>query len=241
MLRRQPGPRQGQFGVSLVGLMVGMAISLLAILGALSLHKTASRTLFGTGGLVVSAQQDGQLASGLLTAQMALQGAGFGVAGAASNTQLLLLTGASFDGETFKLLGTKASINATAQAGNAVVWVHNPGLSADAGQHRCLALLSNPDTKAFYLLQSNGACQPLATQWDQITWKRQTLVSDHLMSQAVALSVRNASACWPYGAVPETIAKIAPPAASVSVALSYASSVTGSGNTYTSCLANLSS
>lgn len=232
---------QRQQGVSLVGLMVGMAISLLAILGALSLHETASRTLFGAGGLVVSANQDGQLASGLLTAQIALQGAGFGLATPAANSQLLLLTGASFDGETFKLLGTRATINATAQAGNAVVWVHNPGLSADATQHRCLALLSDPESRAFYLLQSNGACQPLAAQWNQVTWKRQTLVSTGLMSQAVALSVRNASACWPYGAVPEAIAKIAPPSASVSVSLSYASSVTGSGNTYTSCLANLSS
>nr|WP_316639305.1 hypothetical protein [uncultured Roseateles sp.] len=234
------GRQQGQLGMSLVGLMVGMAISLLAILGALSLHKTASRTLFGAGGLVVSANQDGQLASGLLSAQIALQGAGFGVGAAASNSQLLLLSGASFDGETFKLLGTKATINATAQTGNAVVWVQNPGLSADASQHRCMALLSSSETKALYLLQSNGACQPLATQWNLITWKRQTLVGDLVLSQAVALSVRNAGACWPYGAVPETIAKIAPPSAPVSVALSYASSVTGSSNTYTSCLANLS-
>ncbi|MBT9501251.1 MAG: hypothetical protein IV092_08400 [Burkholderiaceae bacterium] len=235
------GRQQGQQGMSLVGLMVGMAISLLAILGALSLHKTASRTLFGAGGLVVSANQDGQLASGLLTAQIALQGAGFGLAAPAANSQLLLLTGASFDSETFKLLGTKADINATAQDGNAVVWVQNPGLSADAGQHRCMALLSEPETKAFYLLQSNGACQPLANQWSQITWKRQTLVGAGLLGQPVGLSALNAGACWPYGALPEAIAKIAPPSAAVSVSLSYASSVTGSGNTYTSCLANLSS
>lgn len=228
-------------GLSLVSLMVGMAISMFAVLGALALYRSTTQTVFGEGGLVRSSLQDGQLASGLLSAQIALQGAGYGITTPATGTHLLLLSNALLNPDTLVLSGTVAVVGAAVKAGNAIVWVANPGLSANSADHRCQGLVSDASTKALYMIQSSGACSPLTTKWNTITWLRRTLVDANVQAQAVTLSVQNASNCWPYGAVPKTISSYDPPAASVMVKLGYSGSVTGASNTYTSCLANLSS
>ncbi|MCV2355817.1 hypothetical protein LNV09_16870 [Paucibacter sp. B2R-40] len=230
-----------QSGLSLVSLMVGMAISMFAVLGALALYRSTTQTVFGTDGLVRSSLQDGQLASGLLSAQIALQGAGYGITTPATGTHLLLLSNASLNPNTLVLSGTVVAIGAAVKTGNALVWIANPGLSASSADYRCLGLVSDPSTRALYMIQSSGACDPLATQWSKITWLRRTLVDADVQAQAVTLSVQNASNCWPYGAVPKTISSFDPPAASVMVKLAYSGSVQGASNTYTSCLANLSS
>ncbi|WP_263571495.1 PilW family protein [Roseateles oligotrophus] len=227
--------------MSLISLMVGMAISMFAVLGALALYRSTTQTVFGDGGLVRSSLQDGQLASGLLSAQITLQGAGYGITTPATGTHMLLLSNALLNPDTLVLSGTVVAINATAKSGNALVWISNPGLSANSADYRCLGLVSDTSTKALYMIQSSGACSPLTTQWSTITWLRRTLVDANVQAQAVTLSAQNASNCWPYGAVPKTISSFDPPAASVMVKLGYSGSVTGASNTYTSCLANLSS
>jgi Tfp pilus assembly protein PilW len=232
---------RAQAGLSLISLMVGMAIAMFAVLGALALYRSTSQTVFGDGGLVRSSLQDGQLATGLLSAQIALQGAGYGIASPASGTHLLLLSNALLNEDTLVLSGTVLPIGSAPKSGNAIVWISNPGLSASSADYRCMGLVSDASTKALYMIQSSGACQPLNTQWNTITWLRRTLVDANVQAQAVTLSVQNASNCWPFGAVPETISKFSPPLASVMVKLGYSGSVTGTSNTYTSCLANLSS
>ena len=154
---------------------------------------------------------------------------------------MLLLSGALLNPDTLVLSGTVVAVGAAAATGNALVWIANPGLAASSADHRCLGLVSDSSTKALYLIQSSGACTPLTTQWNTITWLRRTLVEANVQAQAVTLSVQNASNCWPYGAVPKAISNYEPPAASVMVKLGYSGSVTGVSNTYTSCLANLSS
>ncbi|MFY7863820.1 PilW family protein [Roseateles sp.] len=233
--------RHRQAGLSLISLMVGMVISLMAVLGALALYRSTTQTVFGDGGLVRSSMQDGQLASGLLSAQIALQGAGFGLAAPSSGTHFLLLTNALLNPDALTLSGTPVSITAAAKTGNAVVWISNPNVAANSADYRCSGLVSDPSTRALYLIQSSGACSPLLTQWDKITWLRRTLVESSVLTQAVSLTVQKDSACWPFGAVPQAISKMAAPTASVMVKIGYGSSVTGSSNTYTSCLANLSS
>ncbi len=240
-MRRRTFAAHAQTGLSLVSLMVGMAISMFAVLGALALYRSTTQTVFGEGGLVRSSLQDGQLASGLLSAQIALQGAGYGITAPASGTHLLLLSNALLNPDSLTLTGTVVPIGAAAKSGNALVWVANPGLSANSADYRCLGLVSDATTRAFYMIQSSAACQPLTTQWNKITWLRRTLVDANVQAQPVTLGVQNASNCWPYGAVPKTISSFDPPAASVMVRLGYSGSVTGASNTYSSCLANLSS
>lgn len=238
-----PSPQQRllQSGLSLISLMVGMVISMMAVLGALALYRSTTQTVFGDGGLVRNSVQDGQLASGLLSAQIALQGAGYGLPTPSTGSHFLLLTNALLNPDALTLNGTILNVTAAAQNGNAVVWINNPNLSANGADYRCSGLVSDPSTRALYLIQSSGACNPLTTQWNKITWLRRTLIESGVLAQAVTLSVQKDSACWPFGAVPQAISKVAPPSASVTVRLGYGSSVTGSSNTYTSCLANLSS
>jgi len=219
--------------------MKSRIILLLAVLGALALYRSTTQSLYGDGGLVRSSIQDGQLASGLLSAQIALQAAGYGISGPSSGIHLLLIRNAVLNTSTGRLDGTVVNMSGVAQSGNALVWVQNPNLSANSSAYTCNALLSDSGSKAFYLLQASTGCHPLASNWKTITWTSRALVEGQVMSQAVNLSARNASNCWPYGAVPEAISKLSAPAASVSVTLSYSSSVSGSSNTYTSCLANL--
>ncbi|MEJ6004115.1 hypothetical protein WG899_01030 [Paucibacter sp. AS339] len=233
--------RQHQSGLSLVSLMVGMVISMMAVLGALALYRSTAQTVFGDSGLVRNSVQDGQLASGLLSAQIGLQGAGYGLTLPTTGTHFFLLSNALLNPDTLTLSGTVVNITAAAQSGNAVVWISNPNQSANTADYRCSGLVSDASTRAFYLIQSSGACNPLSTQWSKITWLRRTLVESSVLTQAVTLSVQKDSSCWPYGAVPQTISKVAAPTASVMIKIGYGSSVTGSSNTYTSCLANLSS
>jgi len=234
-------PRFLQSGLSLISLMVGMVISMMAVLGALALYRSTTQTVFGDGGLVRNSVQDGQLASGLLSAQIALQGAGYGLASPSTGSHFLLLTNALLNPDAMTLSGTVVNVTAAAQNGNALVWISNPNQSANSADYRCSGLVSDPSTRALYLIQSSGACNPLTTQWSKITWLRRTLIESSVLAQAVTLSVQKDSACWPFGAVPQAISKVAAPSASVTVRLGYGSSVTGSSNTYTSCLANLSS
>ncbi|MCV2348508.1 PilW family protein [Paucibacter sp. Y2R2-4] len=234
-------PRFLQSGLSLISLMVGMVISMMAVLGALALYRSTTQTVFGDGGLVRNSVQDGQLASGLLSAQIALQGAGYGLTTPSTGSHFLLLTNALLNPDAMTLSGTVLNVTAAAQNGNAVVWISNPNLSANSADYRCSGLVSDPSTRALYLIQSSGSCNPLNTQWSKITWLRRTLIESSVLAQAVTLSVQKDSACWPFGAVPQAISKVAAPSASVTVRLGYGSSVTGSSNTYTSCLANLSS
>jgi hypothetical protein len=235
-LRRRAG-RTVPHGVTLVGLMVGMVIALFAVIAALSLYRNAMRTVYAEGGLVPGAALEGQLASGLLSAQIALQGAGFGIGGAAAGSQLLLLSGSTLAGQA--LGGTVVALTSARQNGNALVWTSNPALSANTATYVCQALLSDPTTRALYLLQASGNCHPLTKQWSQVTWTQTTLVAPAVLASAVSLSARSDSNCWPFGAVPKVMSTLDPPAASVEVQLGYGTGVSGVGNSYTLCLANL--
>lgn len=228
---------QRQAGTSLIGLMVGMVIALLAVVGGMSLYKSSVQQLMGDGGLVKSSGQEGQLASGLLSAQIALQAAGYGIKGAASDSHLILLREAALNGA--RLSGQTQALSSAAAAGNALLWISNPTLSADPAQQVCHALLAEPDSRALLLLRAEGSCHPLATRWSQLEWARRSLVAAEQLSEPVGIAARRAAGCWPYGALPEAMTGMAAPSAPVEVSLAYVGSVSGASNRYTSCLANL--
>ncbi|MGE6333488.1 PilW family protein [Stenotrophomonas sp. NPDC077659] len=70
-------PARRQRGQSLVGVMVGLVISLLSIAAMLVMYKNMIES---SGNAARAAQRDGQVASALLSAQIDLQQAGFGIA-----------------------------------------------------------------------------------------------------------------------------------------------------------------
>src|SRR5690606_13766993 len=69
--------RRTQRGQTLVGMMVGVMISLITIAGMLVLYKTMIEV---TGQASSDSLRDGQVASALLAAQMDVHEAGYGIA-----------------------------------------------------------------------------------------------------------------------------------------------------------------
>lgn len=230
--------RRHQTGASLVALMVGMLIAMLAVVAGMALYRTAMQQAAGPGGVIRASQLDGQLATGLLGAQIALQEAGFGIANASSAQHLVLVNNAMLDGNGV-LSGDAVPLAGALPRGNALLWVTNPTQAAAPNVRLCQGLLSDRDSNALVLLSFTGNCQGLAGNWRQLNWQRRNLVARDLLDQPVALDVQvNPGSCWPYGALPQAMTGQVAPSAAVRVGLSYGGSVEGSRNRYESCLAN---
>ena len=242
--------KRKQLGMSLIGLMVGLLISMIVILAMLVMYRMTIRNVFDAGGLVPNASQDGQLASGLLSAQAALQGAGFGIVNAKSGEQLLVLSGATYEPSSGKLTGTPVGIGSAGATGNAVLWETNAALATEPANRKCSALWvdharsdKSPDKEraALYLLTAKGPCDPLSSSGTSVTWSSQVLISPDVLSEAVTLSASKADSCWPFGAVPESISGSAPSGGAVQVVLAYRNSSVGATNSQKVCLANFAS
>ncbi|WP_052321794.1 hypothetical protein [Ralstonia sp. A12] len=199
--------RTRQQGISLISLMVGQIISLLAILAMLGLFRAVSRNVFDKdSGMQPRAIQDRQVASALLTAQNMLQGAGFGIASPTVNTNFVLVSGLVLSGaggtSTLQTTGTTLqTIGSTSTTGNAIFWESNPTQSSSTAAWSCQGLVSNQTTGALYWLQAAGACDPLPTSWATQQWTITRLVADIALPAPVtfgATAVHN-SPCWPYG------------------------------------------
>ncbi|WP_054113289.1 PilW family protein [Marinagarivorans algicola] len=67
---------QNQKGVSLIGLMIGLLVSMVAVLGSLSLYTTLTQVSVDT---VFDAQHNGNTATSMLRIQMEIQAAGYGL------------------------------------------------------------------------------------------------------------------------------------------------------------------
>lgn len=236
-LHRRP---RAAAGVSLVSLLVGLVMGLLAVLAAMALYRGTLRQVYSAGGLVPNAQQDGQLASGLLSAQIALQSAGFGLVDAVSGTHLLLLRDASLASDG-RLGGTLLTLGASVSAGSTLLWTSNPALSSSSDAYVCQGLHADPGTRALLLLQTTSPCHPLAQRWNQLVWTGTALVAPQQLAQPVGLRARNAARCWPFGALPQAMTHLEAPAASVQVQLAYTVGIGSVENQYTLCLANLQS
>ncbi len=121
-------------GITLISMMIGLVISSLSILAMLSLYRNLVHQAADS---IVHSNLDGQVAAGLLTAQIELQSAGFGIASAAVNQDLMLLAGASLTPGGM-LSGTIQNILGSEQEGEAIVWGSDPTRSA----YLCSALLA---------------------------------------------------------------------------------------------------
>lgn len=153
MNRRPPCPWR-QRGLTLIGMMVGLLISLLSLVSLLAVYKMA----IGVSTNAVGARQrDGQISAALLAAQIELQQAGYGIVRSAGAADL----------ET--LVKTRAPETGASQ----VVWRYRPDLATDT----CAGLLldtAGSDAGLYWLPQK--ACANAA----DATWtpsERQPLAS----------------------------------------------------------------
>lgn len=239
-----------QHGFTLISLMIGLVLSLVVMIAMLATYKGVIKAVFGnsgssSSGLASNAKQDGQLSSGMLSAQLALQEAGYGIAGAVANTDFLAFTSGAWSSSTGLLSGTAATIGTSATAANLLVWGVNTTLAAATSSYGCRALLWAADpadaTKnSLLLLQASGSCYPLTTAWSTVVWTVQRLVTLDSAAASVTMSANTGAGCWPYGSVPTAIssASLAPMSAQLLVTLGYSYSSNGAANTLSVCLSN---
>lgn len=81
--------RQRQRGLSLISLMIGLLVSLMAVMGMMALYRTVVHTTAESG---VYAQLAGDRSAALLAAHSYVQAAGFGIDDAAVGTDLGVCT-----------------------------------------------------------------------------------------------------------------------------------------------------
>lgn len=178
-----------QSGTTLISLLIGLLIAMLCIIAVLSSYRTIVKTGVESR---VAATHDAQLQTGLATAQIFLQNAGFGLDG----TNNLLIGKASID------VGLPDKLPAE----SAVLWRYK-----DNGKTICqgLADIKSSDGKKrrFVLLESNSPCDaPLNS--DEVNWKiKSTLANledypnqDPNQDPKQVTFKQTSSTCTPFGA-----------------------------------------
>lgn len=175
-------PRQS--GISMIGLMVGLLLAMIAILAGMTLYQSMVRTSIETR---TDATQDGQLASALLSLQLELQSAGFG-----------MVAGASPHIELSGLAGTNPQ---------SLYWRHQP---AAGGTVTCkgFRIQTNADetSRQLQLLQPKNPVACTATVLlSGIEWSIANVVAEFRASTAadaklptINMTLANQS-CFPYG------------------------------------------
>lgn len=134
-------PHRWQQGQSLVGMMVGLVISLLTIAAMLVIYKNMIET---SGNALRGAQRDGQVASALLAAQIDMQQAGYGI-------------GAE------QPLESRLSVSAD---GRQVAWRFKPDLDqADRCAGLRLVDTAGPLPRGLYRLPAIGCTTVAGTTW----------------------------------------------------------------------------
>lgn len=133
-MNRSAPPRR-QHGLSIIELMVGMVIALVAVVASMSIYKSTAKN---TAESRLGANMDGQIAAGLLAADRFLQGAGFGYA-----------TGSNLYGVQLQAFQNSSTV-ALGTAGNALVWM------VDAAH--CQALVASGKNLTFYGGGSGYSC-----------------------------------------------------------------------------------
>lgn len=202
--------RLTQRGATLISTMIGLLLGLFAVLSVMTLYKTQVNQTLQTR---TNTSIDGQVAAALMTTQLEVQRAGFGVEVVAAvspavtldsclgvktagpngraNTDVVLLSGATLTGST--LAGTAQTIGTTAVTGNAVVW-----RSVDASAaSTCSGFIA---VGGGLKLLPSVACTN-ATTWASRTWAgaQDVVLPDTLSAgKAMAFSAKMAS-CTPYG------------------------------------------
>ncbi|MBC7415043.1 MAG: hypothetical protein H7327_08935 [Herminiimonas sp.] len=176
-----------QAGMSLISIMVGLVISMIAILGLTSAYKVV---VSSTVSAKNASTNDDQLTSALLRASMSLQDAGYGIVSPVFGTHIVLISGATLSGTT--LGGTAVAAKVTA---NAIVWaVQKPDVAT-----QCAGLFAAP---AGGLISLGPVDCADATGWSLLAWPTATVIDAPTTTgefRSKVSFVAEQSSCKPYG------------------------------------------
>lgn len=189
-----------QRGLSLLSTLVGLVLGVVSALAVMALFRTVIQISVGAKD---NAAQDSVVSSGLLTAQIEMQKAGYGIESAVSNcagvaysspsasinTDLVLLSSASLSNGT--LSGTPQTLSAVAAQGNAMVWRW-----MESGVSYCAGMLASGG--GLRSLRPTGCTA--ATDWAATTWTAVDLIPQGRLTDDKSFQfteVKTAS-CWPF-------------------------------------------
>ncbi len=151
-----------QRGMTLIGAMVGLVVSMLIVLTLMSAYRSVVRLTMESN---ADARQSGDLAAAFLFAHLNLSDAGRGLPNPLRETDLRFFScdDASLDPETGTLSGcdeevtnTDPAVLVTDREGDAIFWRWQTGASSPVS---CAGLLAFPDGRLEYLgPQEGGGC-----------------------------------------------------------------------------------
>lgn len=172
-----------QLGATLISLLIGLLIAMLCIIAVLSSYRTIVKTGVESR---VAATHDTQLQTGLTTAQIFLQNAGFGLEG-------------------LNNLLPEADIQIESQRTSALLWRYKADNNIVC---QGLADIKSSDSKKrkFILLESDPTTCNETLNLNEFTWKTQSTLAnlqDYSTDQSNPKQItfeRASSTCAPFGA-----------------------------------------
>lgn len=185
---RRSNWRRGERGMSLVSLMIGILISMIGVLAGIVLYQNMVKVTLQTR---TDAAQDGQLASAMLSLQLDLQTAGFGIDKVAKPGPHLVLVAGPPQTLYWRYLNDYKNVNSAICRGFQV------SDSVD-GNTRSLQLL-RPATAASCTL--DAALATIAGGWvvDTVLAEFRKAPATAVESLPVITIAEAASNCFPYG------------------------------------------
>jgi hypothetical protein len=171
-------------------MMVGVTISMIAILAMMTVYKTTLRV---SGEARRGAATDGQRLAALFAAQSLLQEAGFGIASAAYGTDMVVLSGAVLEPTSKKLSGT--AVGSLPASGNAIVW----GTQTDGSNYMCNGLYAPTDGGLIRLPAIACTGATAAASVAGVAWNKTVLVDDKTAGRSILIRVKTAAPCQPFG------------------------------------------
>lgn len=164
---------QTQRGVTLISLLIGMLISIFSILSILALYKNLVTVSISAS---ADASHDGQVATALITAQLELQNAGYGIVNA--------------DG---------LHLN-TNDDGSEIRWRYY-----DNGAYQCRSIrevVIDENTRSLELFEANKNCEA-TSELSAVEWKSLSVLTRISRTESIPTQIFNfnvaTAECSPYG------------------------------------------
>ena len=152
---------QAQRGVTLISLLIGITISMIAMVAMMMVFKNVASAALEAR---ESSTAEGRYTSAASTGSILMQEAGYGISDPQLGTHLVVIAGASLNDN--RLSGSAAA--GSIKAGNAVVWAVQSGVTL-----RCAGLYAPPagGLRSLPAVDCTGA-----GTWNTLIWEPVTLV-----------------------------------------------------------------
>ncbi len=215
-----PGYSRQARGMSLISLMVGLLLAMIGILAGMTLYKNIVHTSIQTRNDTL---QDGQIASAMLTLQLELQNAGFGIPPGGAVAHIV-------------------------QSGTAIYWRYAQGGVTKCKGFRVQDLEENTRRELQLLKITEGSACNLTDALTSFRWDVDSVLAAFRDSEAadadlpaIAMNLANAE-CFPYSmgtVAPHPVVTVTADNAAISAAKKAGTAPPNTPFVYSFCLSNI--